>query len=368
MNQARSKPREFRTKSHAHIMHMDGDLFVIATLQTFLFISFLIICLLATGKVAAAQDSVSCKGQNLISTISKDNLAKIQTALAKIPNGEGLFWKVEKDGVAPSYLYGTMHVSDPRVLDMPKRLETAVDAADIVVIETLDILDPTKAQGAILMNPELTMFTNGDSVTSGMSDADRFFFEQELERRGISLAMVSRMKPWVLFGMLGVTECEMARKMSGAAVLDVKIIKRAQNAGKDIDGLESMLEQVSVMASLPIEFQTKGLIESMRVGDMMDDVMETMTQLYLDEQVAMFKPLMAQIAKDMGGTDTNEADYGAFEQKVIIDRNILMSARSAPLIEKGNALIAVGALHLPGAHGMIELLRDKGYKITRLAY
>lgn len=352
-------------KVRALVVHQT-DLFAIATLQSLMFISFLIVGLLATGQVKADNNQATCDGQNLAEALSSQALAAAQAEAAAVPNHEGLFWKVHKDGVAPSYLYGTMHVTDPRILNMSSDLRRAIKAADIVVIETLDILDPVKAQGTILMNPDLTMFTDGSLVTTRMSDEDRLFFEQELQRRGIALAMVSRMKPWLLFGMLGVSECEMARKMSGTDVLDVKIVKRAQETGKDIQGLETMLEQISVMAALPIEFQTKGLIETLRMGDMMTDVMETMTQLYLDEQVALFKPLMTEVAKNLDGADIDDAEYGAFEQKVIVDRNVRMAKRSAPILEKGNALIAVGALHLPGKQGLIELLKNEGYQVTRV--
>lgn len=355
------------SRTHPFIQALrQPDYVLIAALQGLLFVSIVIVFWLAAAPVKADEHLKSCIGENLMARLSPDALNTARAEAANIPNGQGLLWKIEKQDVASSYLYGTMHVTDPRIANISKPLAEKIDQADIVVIETLDILDPVKAQGTILMNPELTMFTDGSDVTTNMSEDDRVFFEAEMARRGISLSMVSRMKPWMLFGMVGVSDCEVSRKMDGQKVLDVAIIERAQKGGKDTAGLETMLEQITVMASLPIEFQTKGLIESLRVGDLMDDVMETMTQLYLAQDIALFKPVMSAVAKQLSHEHIEDPDFGTFDERVIRDRNVTMVDRSQAILEKGNAFIAVGALHLPGEDGVIELLRKKGYVLTRV--
>jgi uncharacterized protein YbaP (TraB family) len=54
------------------------------------------------------------------------------------------------------------------------------------------------------------------------------------------------------------------------------------------------------------------------------------------------------------------------ERELIDKRNLTMHERAMPLIDRGNAFIAVGALHLPGDKGLVELLRQSGYKVTPL--
>jgi uncharacterized protein YbaP (TraB family) len=64
------------------------------------------------------------------------------------------------------------------------------------------------------------------------------------------------------------------------------------------------------------------------------------------------------------GTDDDAMSiYAFFEEELIDKRNKRMAERSKPLIDKGNAFIAVGALHLPGKTGLVELLRSAGYKV-----
>ena len=59
-----------------------------------------------------------------------------------------------------------------------------------------------------------------------------------------------------------------------------------------------------------------------------------------------------------------EATWNSFKSLLLDTRNQRMAERAAPFIEDGNAFIAVGALHLPGETGLVQLLRDRGYKVT----
>jgi uncharacterized protein len=62
----------------------------------------------------------------------------------------------------------------------------------------------------------------------------------------------------------------------------------------------------------------------------------------------------------------DESAYAAFEDRIVRDRNLVMAKGSSPHLEKGNAFIAVGALHLPGEEGLVELFRKQGFVVTRV--
>ena len=329
-------------------------------------ISFVVFTMFAVNTVQSEEIDKSCIGNNLISELPSQALEDARSEAAKTPNGQGLFWKISKDGKQPSWLYGTMHVTDPRILNLSDAVTKAIDQSDTVVIETLDLLDPLKAQAALLKNPELTMFTNGQKLTSTMSEDDKSFVEAELKERGIPASFVARMKPWMVMSLVSVPDCEQQRKASGEQILDFAIVERAKAQGKELKGLETILEQVTAMASLPIDFQVKGLVESLRLGDVLTDVSETMTQLYLEEDIALITPALKAVAKELGQEEDPDEDFGAFEAKIILERNYLMAERAEPILNDGNAFIAVGALHLPGEEGVIELLRKQGFEITRV--
>ena len=115
------------------------------------------------------------------------------------------------------------------------------------------------------------------------------------------------------------------------------------------------------MASLPMDFHMKGLVETLKLGDRMDDVIETMIVLYEREDTGMFWPLFRAV---LPSSDGDEAGYAAFEETMITSRNRTMAENAEPILAKGNAFIAVGALHLPGPEGLVELFRKAGYTVT----
>jgi uncharacterized protein YbaP (TraB family) len=115
------------------------------------------------------------------------------------------------------------------------------------------------------------------------------------------------------------------------------------------------------MASLPMKFHIEGLVETLKLGDRADDVIETMVGLYLAGDTGMFWPFFRAVLPGAG-----QGGYAAFEQTMVTARNRTMAERALPFLEKGKAFIAVGALHLPGEAGIVELLRKDGYTVTRI--
>lgn len=310
----------------------------------------------------AAEDS--CTGKNLLTELQQNDPSRYAEAVKEAdatPNGKGIFWKIERPGLKASWLLGTMHVTDPRVLNLPPRTQTAHDGADTIVIESDEILDEKKATAALLMKPDLMMFTDGTTIDKLLSPGDYSRLEAGLKQRGIPLSAVSRMRPWMIASAVALPACEIARKAKGVQFLDQKIAADAAAEGKQVKGLETLAEQLQAMAELPVEFHLKSLIETLELGGKMNDVVETMTDIYLSGDIGMTMPMLKTVTPE--GSD-EDSDYAAFEQRVILDRNKVMAERAAPILANGNVFMAVGALHLPGKEGVIELLRQQGFTVT----
>lgn len=336
---------------------------LLAAANLLFFLCFLAFLMMATGQVKA--ETPVCTGKDLFSALRVDDpatLTKIETEGRATENGAGLLWKIERDGVAPSWLYGTMHVTDPRVTRLSTSAQAAYDAAGTVVIETTEVLDQSKMMAVFAERPDLMMFTDGTTLASLLPPDDIRIVNDALAARGIPPESVSRMKPWVISSMIALPACELARKAAGAPVLDVKLAEDAKKAGKQIDGLETIADQLGAMASLPMELHVQGLVETLKLGNRMDDVIETMIALYLRGDTGMFWPLFRAVLPAGEGDD---AGYGAFEETMVKARNRTMIANADPILRKGGAFVAVGALHLPGPEGLIALLRDDGFTVTR---
>lgn len=330
--------------------------------------ALLLTALFAAALLAATSaqaQAVACTGRNLLAELERTDpaaLAAIRAKADKTVNGHGILWRVEKPGTAPSFLFGTMHVADPRVTGLSPAAQKAFDAAETLVIETTDVLDPNKMAAALLAKPDLTMFTDGSTLAEHLSPQDEAALEKGLDARGIPPGAVAKMKPWVLASLISLPACELARKAAGASVLDVRLAQEAKQAGKSVEGLETAVSQLEAMASLPLEFHLRGLLDTLKLGSRLDDITETMIVIYESGETGLFWPLFQAEMPDSAAPET--AGYSAFEETMITSRNRGMADGVAPMLDKGNAFMAVGALHLAGPEGLVALLKAKGFAVT----
>jgi hypothetical protein len=339
----------------------DTALWFLAALHTLAALSLIVLLTLISP--ADAKEDFSCGGHNVIADIQKNDpkgFAELQKETAELKNGESVFWKIEKPGIAPSYLLGTMHISDPRVVKLPTVAKDDFEAAKSVIVESDEIADKKKAQAILMARPDLTMFTNGKSIYDYINDDQKKRLDEALKERGIPLAVAAKMKPYILSSYLALPTCELKRKAAGAEFLDEKLTKEAIADGKHVVGLETMAEQLEAMASVPMKTHVAGLISVLKDPELTKNMMETLIELYHEGKPAMIGPLGKYFdKKGAGGVDIAE-----FEKTMIVNRNHHMADRAAATLDKGNAFMAVGALHLPGPEGLVALFREKGFTVT----
>ncbi len=320
--------------------------------------------LLAIMGVAPASSQPACAGADLFTELKRSDpvkLAAIEAKAAKTPNGDAILWRIERDGKAPSWLFGTIHVSDPRVTALNAEARKAFDGAERLVIETTDVLDEARLMGQLAKRPDLMMFTDSQTLADLVSGDDAEILAKGLEQRGIPISSVAKMKPWMLMAAITLPACETARRASGLKMLDAALAADAAALGKDVAGLETGIEQMEAMASLPMDFHIQGLVDTLKLGARSDDLVETMISIYLQGRTNLFWPLFEAT---LGQDGQLGEGYAAFEKTIVLERNKTMVKRAEPLLAKGGTFLAVGAMHLPGQEGIVELLRARGYRVT----
>jgi hypothetical protein len=211
-------------------------------------------------------------------------------------------------------------------------------------------------------NPDLTMLPDGKTLDEFLDDEQKETVTAVLEARNVPLSTVQRMRPWLVMTMLSLPECELARSRSGTVFLDKKLATDALSEGKELAGLETGEEQFEAMNGIPLDKQVELLVGSAALYHILPDMFETMTALYLDGEIGMIMPTLDAIGKLNG--ESEDDSEALFQQFLIVDRNRTMAERVMPILADGNAFVAVGALHLPGEDGLIELLRKAGYTVT----
>ncbi len=264
----------------------------------------------------------------------------------------GLLWKIEKPGLEPSYLFGTMHSEDPAVVRLPPPVRQAFDQAQALTLEV--VLDPT----SLLAMTSAFMLADGASLREQVGERLYGDAVKALSAYGMPEAMVARMKPWAVAVTL------MTPPPQGGVMLDLSLYQQAAAAGKPVDGLETPLEQLSVFEDLPARDQRVMLANALAHLDGIERELAQLKAAYLARDLAKLVELSDASLATLGTTDADTARR--FNQKLIIERNRRMAERLPSRLRPGRRFIAVGALHLPGEQGLLKLLRQRGYRVTSL--
>jgi uncharacterized protein YbaP (TraB family) len=341
----------------------DRALAVVLAVPILLLLALLIA--LVSGSPAKAEEDLACGARDLVGELKISNpaeYAKLKAESGKIKNNGARFWKLEKEGQEPNWLLGTIHLSDPRVTELHAEAQQAFDDADVIVLESDEILDQQKAAAKLMAKPELMYFSGTEKITDFLTPAEKALLEEGLIKRGLPLAAIVKMKPWIVTSMVALPTCELSRKASGMPFLDMKLARDGQEAGKEVRGVETLAEQIEAMASLPMSFHVKSLINVVKYPEYTANMMETMLQLYREGDIGLVLSSAVYFAPEKDGEDIK--GLGQFEEKLIRIRNHHMADRGAPILAQGNVFMAVGALHLIGDEGVVELLRKKGYTAT----
>jgi uncharacterized protein len=319
---------------------------------------------LAVPRVAVAEDAPArCQGTDMLAEMqakSPDVYNKVMAESSTLPNTEAVLWKVEKPGVPPSYLFGTMHLSDPRISELAAAVTDAIAHSKSVALEVADLSDKAVA-AAMTKTATLIVYTDGKSLKAALTDDEYKQVEQTVTKSGMPGELAAMMKPWLVSMLLATSDCERKQLAAGKAVLDLRVAAEAQKNGITVTGLETIEDQLGALAAVPDDQQIAMLKVGLKYIDRADDMMETMVQMYLKRQIGAAMPFQLALAAQSG---TSPSVFDGFKKTLLIDRNAKMRDAAIPLLDKGNAFVAVGALHLPGPTGLVALLREKGYTVT----
>lgn len=312
----------------------------------------------------AAEDMPArCGGIDMLAEMQSkmpDAYKKVMAESSAFPNTEAVFWRVEKTGVPTSYLFGTMHLSDPRVAMLSPAVKDAIAHSKSVALEVADLSDKATA-AAMTKMASLIVYTDGSSLKKSLSDEEFKDVQATVAKAGMPGELAAMMKPWLVSMLLATSDCEKKQIAAGKTVLDLQVAAEAQKHGITITGLETIEDQLGALASVPDDQQIAMLKVGLKFIDRADDMTETLVQMYVKRQLGAAMPYQLALAAQAG---MSPAIFDGFKKSLLIDRNARMRTAALPMLEKGNAFIAVGALHLSGPTGLVALLRQSGYTVT----
>lgn len=257
-----------------------------------------------------------------------------------------LLWKISGNGLRkPSYLYGTIHLKDARVFQFGDTVLAAFDACKAVAGELdMDSMGNPFAALRMVMMPKDT------TLEMLLSEQDYAFVKQKAqEQLGNKAFLVDRMKPFFTAALFTLDDMQTDSTLS----VDEYFQKRGKKRKMKVTGIESVQEQMNAINSISLKEQADMLVESLKETGETDDYSDKFIQLYLNQDIGKLE----QAFHDQESSDM-------FMQSLLFGRNRIMADRIAVLIRKQPTFVAIGAGHLAGKEGVINLLKDKGYTLT----
>jgi hypothetical protein len=265
-------------------------------------------------------------------------------------NNNTLLWQVSgKDLKDPSYIFGTFHLMCKDDIKFSEQLKKSLASADEIYME-MDMDDPTTMlSGLLYMNMK-----DGKKLKDLYTDAEykkvESYFKDSLS---MPMMMFQGVKPYFLVAMLypKMMNCKTA---SG---IEQELIMIAKENKKEIKGLETMQFQASVFDSIPYEWQAKELLKNIDSFSVYKKEFDTMMLEYKNQQLSSMEKLLG---KSEFGSDKK------YEEILLINRNRNWASQLKNIMNKESVFVAVGAGHLVGEKGLLNLLRKEGYTVEPL--
>ena len=304
----------------------------------------------------------SC-GVDLRPTLTPQQNSEIANRLAGQPYPVGNHWTATK-GSRTITLIGTMHIDDPRMDGVAERLRGVIEAADHLLVEATEA-DQKALERAMATQPELAFLT-GKTLIDLMPADEWAKLAEAAAARGIPGFMAAKFQPWYLSLMLALSPCTLQDVMAGAKGLDHRLMQIATGADVPMKSLEPYTTLFELFGSDPIEDQ----IALLRLGVLPDTLSEnataTLAEQYFEEDILVgleTSRVLTRPAVDLPDAEF-DAIYDEFMDLLLRQRN---ETWMAPIeaATGDRIVIAAGALHLGGTHGLLNKLEQLGYTLER---
>ena len=264
----------------------------------------------------------------------------------------GLLWSITGNTLEqPSYLYGTIHMIDTDDFFWPNGTLEAFESAEQVVFEIdMDMMNDLSAQFSMLMG---VMMNDGTTLRQLLSEEDYNFVKKEFDELGLPMFIFERMKPMFLTIFAGTDFSPEQFSGGGIKSYEMEFMQMATEQEKETGGLESVEFQMSIFDSIPYKAQAEMLVESLRSTDNGEDQLREMVELYKKEDLNGLNKMI-----NSEGETLMEYDHIILE-----GRNKAWIPVMEDMMKEKSTFFAVGAGHLAGESGVINLLRSRGYQL-----
>lgn len=288
----------------------------------------------------------------------KKIILSLATLIIALSGNAQILYKVSgNECKGDSYVMGTHHLAPISIIDSIKGFNAAINSVDAVYgeIEHSEMNSPATQQKMMMF-----AMAPADSTLSKIFTKEQFDSIDNVIKKysggQATLAMLDAMKPSLVSQQLMILmNMQVIPNFNPMQQLDTHVQTIGIQAGKEVNGFETVDFQINVLFGDPISKQAEDLLETIRNEEKMKSFSLDLYNAYMIQDIEKVRQLM--IDPDLGLEPEDEA-------KMLTNRNVNWVNQLKTILPQKSVFVCVGAGHLPGENGVLNLLRQAGYTIT----
>ena len=256
-----------------------------------------------------------------------------------------LLWEISGNGLQqPSYLFGTIHMICKEDFLISEIVKQKFNSSKQVYLE-LDMDDP-QLQVTMMQQMQLP---DKETLKNKLGESDFKKLDSFLQKEmNMNLVMFDKFKPMMVMSILA----QRLLPCAGMESYDMNFAKMATEQKKELLGLEKVEDQLGVFDAIPDSLEIRSIMNMVNDFESHKKEFSRMSSIYKRQDLDALYQLMAESPEMMGS------------QELLLDRR---NRNWIPVMESvmknSTTFFAVGAGHLAGSQGVLELLRKQGYKV-----
>jgi uncharacterized protein len=269
-------------------------------------------------------------------------------------NAKSFLWKVQSETTSV-YLLGSIHFMKKDIYPLNKKIEEAFEKADILAVEA-NVNDIGQIDMQQLMS---TAFYPGEETLEKHVSRETYeLILKESGKIGFPQVIIDRQRPWFL--ALTLTSLELLREgFDPDFGIDMHFLSKASGK-KKIRELESAEYQIRLLSGFSDDEQEAFLLYTIKDLSSLKNDLDTLLAAWSTGDTKTMESLITKsIAEDKG--------MSSMFEKLIYKRNSDMVTKIEGFLQaKETCFVIVGAGHLVGERGIVEMLKKKGFKVEQL--
>ncbi len=305
----------------------------------------------------------ACRGIDYRDHLPPAARAQLDREMAATPFSEGNHWVAAK-GRRTIHVIGTMHGGDARMAKVMRTLRPALMSAQAIYLETsdqdmerLDRMPPAMARSFLL--------PQGRELRHLLTPEAWQRFKLTTRVSGASLETMNRMQPWAISMFVVQSGC----RPYGFGLrrgLDDRISDFARRKRIPMGALETPEQALAAISGLPLRDQARMLELELQLIQSGKPEDATPVEAYFDQSVWTSFVLAPWISAQYSSFSRAETQrlWTQYNRRLLDQRN-LRWMQVIGAARQDRIVVAVGAAHLPGKNGLLNLLQSRGFSLTR---